>query len=132
MAAGEIVRGRVGDADVQMRSETIDHCSDPEPSPSRTRRQRRQHMWTHTHARAHQDEWLELNKCHPRVRWRGRAGPAVCSLACAAVRNRCCSPEPRSRPLQTSGCHGHPPGIDGHTPGTPALASKHTEHKMVH
>lgn len=63
---------------------------------------------------------VTLNKCHPHVRWRGPAGPAVCSLAGASVHNRCCFPAPRSRRRRPSGWRGPPPETSAHTPDTPA------------
>lgn len=73
----------------------------------------RRHTCAHRHT-------VTLNKCHPRVRWRGPAGPAVCSLACASVRSRCCSPAPRSRRRRPSGWREPPAETSARTPDTPA------------
>lgn len=67
-----------------------------------------------------------VNKCHPRVRWPGRAGPSAGSLGCASSRSRCCSPAPHSRPRWPAGCCGPPPGTGERTPGTPAHTHTHT------
>lgn len=67
-----------------------------------------------------------MKERHPHVRWPGRAGPAVCSLACASARSRCCSPAPRSRPPPPSGSRTLPLETDERTPGIPALAHTHT------
>lgn len=80
----------------------------------------------HTHTLS-QSPWVTFNKCHPHVRWPGRAGPAVCSLVCASSRNRCCFPAQRSRPRRPSECCWLPPGTGERTPDTPAHATQTVE-----
>lgn len=87
--------------DQQMESEDTDLCGG----------------WALTYADIHR---VTLNKGHPRVRWRDPAGPAVCSLACASARSRCCFPAPRSRRRRPSGWRAPPLETSVRTPDTPA------------